>query len=222
MRSLDDLVDTDEPALPAVLEWIASSTRTVEVLPADEWRGDEVLHALQVTTRSPMGAIAHRTGGLLVDDGWVRVLGAGHERLPRDLATWNGLHEGGPQRWPGALLVGDDVVGGFFAISGDESLAPVGRVAYLAPDTLAWEDTDLRYSDWLHWLFHGDLDAYYDGQRWIGWRDEVRSVTGDQAYSIYPFLCAEGPPIAERSRRAVPIEEVWGVQLELRGQLGPG
>lgn len=32
--------------------------------------------------------------------------------------------------------------------------------------------------------------------------------------SIQPFPFLEGPPISERSRRAVPIAELWNIYLE--------
>jgi hypothetical protein len=76
------------------------------VLPADPKKGEQALLAIQVTTRSPMGAIAYGSGGLLVDHGWIRVLGGGHARLPRDIGSWNfPKNVDQPQRLPGAMLV---------------------------------------------------------------------------------------------------------------------
>ena len=45
--------------------------------------------------------------------------------------------------------------------------------------------------------------------RWPGWQDEVASLDTSRGISIYSFLFAEGEPIEQRSRRAVPIEELW-------------
>jgi hypothetical protein len=81
-RELRELVNQDEPAWPLVQKWISEATNPVEVLPTGPVRSEALL-ATQVTTRSPMGAIIYETGGLLVDHGWVRVLGSGHPRLPR-------------------------------------------------------------------------------------------------------------------------------------------
>jgi hypothetical protein len=36
-----------------------------------------------------MGAIIYETGGLLVDNGWIRILGSGHKKLDRNLPEWN-------------------------------------------------------------------------------------------------------------------------------------
>jgi len=82
-RPLADLLKTDDPAWPLVQQWIAEARNPVEVLPVTQKAADAELEALQVTVRSPMGAIAYHTGGLLVDHGWVRILGSGHARLPK-------------------------------------------------------------------------------------------------------------------------------------------
>jgi hypothetical protein len=220
VRPLEDLVDEREPGLPVVRDWIAAASNPVEILPCARADGERTLLALQVSTRSPLGAIAYGTGGLFVDRGWLRILGAGCPRLRRGLADWNGPGGGAP-RLAGAMLVADDAVGGFFAVNGGALAGPPGSVFYLAPDTLAWEDLGRSYSEWLCWTFTGDLARFYENARWPTWADEVAGLDGDRAISIYPFLCAKGPPLAARSRRAVPVEELWRLALELQAKLGP-
>src|SRR5262249_10892670 len=107
MRPVQELINADDSAWPLVQEWVAAAVRPVEVLPPSEAR-EEALYQTQVTTRSPMGAVVYETGGILIDGGWLRVLGSGHSRLTRTLPGWNG------ERADGYLLVADDVVGGFF------------------------------------------------------------------------------------------------------------
>lgn len=221
-RSLAQLVNTADPGWPVVAEMIAKAKNKVAVLPVDPKKGEQALLAIQVTTRSPMGAIAYASGGLLVDHGWVRVLGGGSARLPRDIGSWNfpnGLDQ--PLRLPGAMLVADDALGGFFAINGGALAGPPGNVFYLAPDTLEWEDLDRGYSDFLAFLFEGDLATFYEGQRWKDWAHEVETIRGDRAYSVYPFLWAsEGGTVDRRSRKDVPVEELWGLHaIELARQL---
>jgi Protein of unknown function DUF2625 len=221
-RSLSELVNLSEPGIELVRQWMMSAANAIELLPCERRAGEETLSALQVTTRSPMGAIAYETGGILVDRGWLRILGAGSPRLPRSIAGWNRLAaEPSMHRLPRAILVADDAVGGFFAVNGGGLAGEPGNVFYLAPDTLRWEDTKLGYSDWLHWTFAGDLQKFYANARWLKWEMDVASLGGEQAVSIYPFLFAEGPPVSERSRRPVPIEELWGLHaIELPRQLG--
>src|SRR5215510_16600205 len=119
MRTLDQLLEKDEPAWPLVQQWILAATNQIEVLPAsDEFRSD-ALFATQVTTRAPLGAIIYETGGILVDNGWIRILGSGHPRLPRSLPDWNlGRATEKTGEYPSFVLVADDALGGFFAIDG--------------------------------------------------------------------------------------------------------
>jgi hypothetical protein len=88
-RPLHELLNTDEPAWPLVRSWLGEATNYVEALPPSDPARAEALLATQVTTRSPLGAVIYETGGLLVDHGWLRVLGSGHPRLPRTLPAWN-------------------------------------------------------------------------------------------------------------------------------------
>jgi hypothetical protein len=169
----------------------------------------------------PLGAIAYHCGGILIQNGWIRILGSGSWKLNRDISVWNKLNiENENPRLNGALLVADDVLGGFFAINNGLLGSSVGNVFYLSPDTLEWEDLELKFSDFLYWTLAGNTNKFYESFRWSGWQDEVKKISGDEAISIYPFLWAEGEDIEKRSRRVVPIQELWGLTIEKRKKLG--
>jgi hypothetical protein len=220
MRTLEELVATQDPAWPIVRDWIEAASNPVNILPADRDKADASLLALQVTTRSPMGAIVHQTGGLLVDNGWLRILGSGSALLPRSLPDWNqGKASSPPGTPPPFLLIADDVLGGFFAIDGGGLTGAPGKVHYFAPDSLDWQNLDSSYSDFVRFALSGDLERFYQDSRWPNWRDEVADLPGDRALSVYPFIWSEGPPIAERSRRPVPVTELWDLQQDIRRQL---
>jgi hypothetical protein len=206
-RSLDELID-DDPAMPQIAAWAAAAPRSVEILPAID--GGATLVTLQVTTHSTLGSLAFETGGVLIDDGWLRVLGGGSPRLGRSLASWNRRAEAEP-RLAGALLVADDAIGGFFALNGDRFDGEVGSVHYFAPDTCTWQDLELGLTTWLQWAMCGDLDAFYDLSRWPDWRKEVAELDGDRALLIYPPLWVEGQAIGDRLRNPVAIEELWDI-----------
>ncbi|MFE1881721.1 DUF2625 family protein, partial [Streptomyces diastatochromogenes] len=77
MREIDELAQVDDPAWPELQELIAAGAVPVRVLPADPEEGRRCLLQMQVTARSTLGALALNCGGLVLDDGWVRVYGGG-------------------------------------------------------------------------------------------------------------------------------------------------
>ncbi len=87
-KTLEELICIDDPGWPEVQKWIAEAKNHVEVLPASDPARSEALLETQVTTRSIMGAIVYETGGLLIDHGWLRVLGSSHEKLKRTMPQW--------------------------------------------------------------------------------------------------------------------------------------
>ncbi len=225
LRTLDELICKDDPGWPIVLDWISDAKNKIEILPCSEPLRSDALLDTQVTTRSPMGAIIYESGGLLIDHGWLRILGSGHPRLPRSLPDWTRTATGfGPCEAAPFVLIADDVLGGFYALDAG-ALGEPGKIFYLAPDTLQWENTEKGYSDFLYgFCFNGDLEDYYTPYRWTGWQEEVATLGGDEALSIAPPLCIQElngitRSIAERSRRPVPVAEAFSFALYLGEQL---
>lgn len=146
-----------------------------------------------------------------MEHGWLRILGAGCDRLPRALDGWNGLGTG-TRRFDRGLLVGDDVLGGFFAW-----LDEPRSIHYFGPESLQWEDLQLGYTDWLASMLSDQLVPFYAGLRWVGWERAVGALRPDEAVHVYPPLVmrAEGP----RSRRAVPVDELWHLHMQLGREL---
>lgn len=215
-----------DSAWPLVEGWIREAGKSVEVLPADATHTEQALRDTGVTLRSSMGAIVYHTGGLLVDHGWLRFLGSGNARLLRSMAEWNrgrSTDEHGKSR--GFWLVADDVVGGFFALNGGAFDGASGEVFYFAPDTLRWEPlSGMGYSDFLVWSFSSRLARFYESMRWSGWESEVTTLSGDQAFSFYPFLWTkEGKDITKCSRKPCPVDEIFSLNvIEFPRQLQSG
>jgi hypothetical protein len=225
MRPIEDLM-AGEDAWPLLREELVRGPATVEILTIEPERGQTSLHALQVTTRSRLGALALHTGGLLIDHGWVRVLGGGHpaHQLP-SLALANSLGQAPAQR-PVSLLVGFDILGGRFEVSGSDPAAlgrpgMPGEMCYLAPDTLEWEALGAGHGDWLSWIATGGLTGFYADLRWPGWEAETRVAGTDQGIAVYPFLwSAEArADLAATTRTLVPIEEVLAHNLDSAARL---
>jgi hypothetical protein len=212
MRSLAELLHPDDAGAEEVRRLLAGAVHPVEVIRGDRARGERALVRVQADTGTLLGAVAYRLGGLVFDHGWLRVLGAGAARHPRDLAGWNG--PAASPRLAGATLVADDVVGGFFAVDGGAFAGPPGGVCYFAPDTLSWEEMDIDYRGLLEWACNGDLASFYADSRWPGWELEVMGVGVDQGIELDPALSVEAET---RARRRVSIEKLWQRTAQVSG-----
>lgn len=218
VRSVAELVEVEDPAWPSVREMLAVAAVPVTVLPVDPVYAREVLFRLQVTAYSTLGALALHTGGVVVDRGWLRILGGGHAGLP-DLAAVNGVGEPGGGR--GFLTVGVDVLGGQFAVNGGTLPGKLGEVCFFGADTLRWEPIGGGHSAFIGWAVGGGLADFYAGVRWPGWAEEVECLSADTGLSIHPPLwSAEGrADIAATSRRSCPIAELTALHLDTAAQL---
>ncbi|MFJ2591075.1 DUF2625 domain-containing protein [Streptomyces sp. NPDC087538] len=233
MRGTDELINVDDPAWPELQELFAASTVPIKALPVGRGESRRCLLQMQVTARSVLGAVALNSGGLVLDDGWVRVFGGGSGEddgsLP-SLAQVNAFPANFDPAWHLAkgLVVGHDVLGGVFALNGhDPEVAGrpgvPGQMTYFAPDTLEWEAMEMGHSVWISWMLSGRLEKFYEGLRWPGWREEAASLSFSQGISVIPFLWSQEAQadLAATSRRAVPMREVLGVAADFAQQMGP-
>lgn len=215
IRTVVDLTQVEEPAWPTLARMFQRPG--VEVLAPPEW-APEVLYRLQITTRSTLGALALHTGGVLVDHGWLRLLGGGAYGLP-DLATINGL--GDPTEGsvaPQRLVVAFDVLGGTFAVNGGGLPGPLGDVHYFAPDTLEWHCLGFGQGAFTEWAISGGLGEYVADLRWPGWERDVDALPPDMGLSVYPPLWSGQGSGSSVERRAVLLEglAVWHHELAER------
>ena len=161
--------------------------------------------------------MALNTGGILIDHGWLRLLGGGPP--PLNLAMANGL-DAVPHESPSSLLVAFDILGGKYSINGGSLPGPAGDVWYFAPDTLEWSSLGLGYGDFVAWSMSDRLASFSTSLRWHGWEAEAESLQLDQGISVFPFpFTKEGRDLSRVSRRPVPIAELLTLWDELATQL---
>src|SRR5690348_15169228 len=156
MQPVEELINKTDPGWTLVKDWIKSAKNKVEILPVDTTRAKDALYKIQVTTRSPMGAVVYMTGGLLIDNGWIRILGSGSEKLNRALPDWNkgkSFKEFGDA--PTFLLIADDAIGGFYLLNGGGLGKDLGKVYYFSTDDLEYEPLDITYTEFLQFCFDG-------------------------------------------------------------------
>jgi hypothetical protein len=221
MRTVTELIDTPDPAWPDLAEEFAACPVPIEVLPVADAAAQECLYRLQVTARSRLGAMALHTGGVLVEHGWLRLLGGGHpDRELPSLADANRLGAAGPG--PQTVLVGHDILGGRFELTGPDPEAAgrpgePGQVCYFAPDTLEWECLGFGYGVWLSWIAAGRTPDFYESLRWPGWEAESRALRLSQGISVFPYLWSTQAraDLAATARAPVPIVELFDRQSEM-------
>ena len=207
-------------AARSLAEWLAAAGTRARVLPAEPHRAQRVAAALGVSDRAMLYAVATQLGAVMVDDGWVRVLGGGVDGHRADLASWNGLGDSPVlTRTADVFCVAFDVLGGLFAMDGGTE---PGAMNYFAPDALRWEPLEIPYSAWLRWLLTepDGLAGFYGSLRWTGWQEEARALALDEAIHTYPPpWTREGKDLARVSRRAVPAREVVEIAFEAAREL---
>ncbi len=59
MREMNQLVNTEDSAWPIIQNWLKDATNHTELLPVNKDLAETALYQLQVTTKSPMGALVY-------------------------------------------------------------------------------------------------------------------------------------------------------------------
>lgn len=221
MQSLDELINKTDPAWPIVKNWIDSAKNKVEVLSVDSVKAKEALYNAQISTYSTLGAIIYNTGGIMVDNGLIRILGSGSTKLNRSVAEWNKgktINEFGDK--PDYLLIADDAVGGFFAINYGAFGKDLKNVYYLAPNSLNWESLGAGYGEFILFCFDSDLSKFYKGLRWSTWSQFISNLDGNKSYSFRPYLWEkEGTDIEKSTKKLVTTEELFKFNIQKRKEL---
>ena len=211
MQTLADLVNLEEPGINLVKAWLGEGSVPYDILPVSANR-DERLVETQVTTKSPMGAVVYDTGGILIENGWLRILGSGSDRLQRSLPEWNTKMLRDDRS---AYLIADDVLGGFFALNGGAFGDDLGMIYYLPYDDLAWEPLEIGYSEFISWCVTDQLYGFY-GEDWlVDWDERSKKISADQCYCFYPFLWTNEGSILQSEAKPTPVSEALLIKLQM-------
>ena len=207
------MVDPRDDAWLELTELIAASPVNVAVRPPHA--GCSTAAVLGVGTSSYLGALARNTSGVLVDDGWLRLLGGSSvkDALP-------GLDEASAGA-SGLLVIAQDVLGGTFALDGGALGRGNGSVHHFSVDSLSWEDLELGHADFVARMLTGGTVSFYESLRWPGWQNDVAELRPEQGLSLYPPpFTREGTDVASASKQAVPMAELLALYADVAIQLG--
>ena len=213
-KPLEELVCANSNEWDRVLMISPHAKNKVEILKTDSLHARKALFQSQLSTNTLLGSVIYNTGGILIDDGWIRILGSGSAKLARSVPDWN-REKIAAMRNDEAfyLLVADDVLGGLFAIkaSSVEEIETIGQVFYYGPNSLTWQPTGLSYPSFISYCFSGNLKEFYDGFRWKGWEDEIRSIDCNYVISCYPMLWTREGLQMKANRKLLAIQTQWNM-----------
>ncbi|HBU83496.1 MAG TPA: DUF2625 domain-containing protein [Paenibacillus sp.] len=209
----NELVDRENHAWEELKELLDHGQNKYTYVPAQREVGEDALYRLQVSTKSYLGAVAYETTGIVLDDGWITLLGSGGDQTFGSLTSWNGVADKPcVPALEGMMVVAYDAAGGFFGMDTGK-YGCTGHVYYFAPDTLEWESTELAYSGFINWLANGDLEQYYQTFRWKGWQNDMVQLQIGQVFAYYPPLWTEEGSGESSSKAPVAVEEAWKAAL---------
>lgn len=202
-----------------ISQWIKEAGNKTQYLSRNADEAEKIVKLFDINTSDTLGAIVFHSGGLLIDDGWIRILGSGNKLLQRNLYSWNkGLTFIDYPSQAGYILVGDDAMGGLFAmnkgyLSTDEKA--LNKIFYFVPDMLEWLYLDLNYSEFLLFAMNADLNEFYQDLRFHGWEKTIKDLHGDDALQCKPFLWTEeGKDVESTKKQSVSMLDQYNFLLD--------
>lgn len=169
-----------------------------QILPPDPATADSVL------LDAALSEVVTRSGGLLIDSGWLRVLGSGGA----DLIDITAANQGALGVEPYGVLVGYDVLGGQFSLAA-ESARMKPTMHYYQPDEARWLDLMIGYAEWLMLMLDGSTTEFYADLRWPGWREDTKNCPLDRGYALDPPpWSSRGRDVSTVSRQLEPIADL--------------
>lgn len=217
MQSLPELTQTDDPAIAELREWVDAEPTANRLLAPDAALAEQTLLQLQVTRQAMLGAQVFDTGGISAFGGRVRLRGSPGLADAPSLLQCN-LAGGGMASFGGFILVGDDVLGGLFAINGGHfGEAGLGNVFWLPPDDLVWSDLEVGHSAFVSWCLSGDFEAIYASVQAPAARQVLNGTlpAWHEAVHCHPPLWTVEGQSGDVSTRLVPALELVGMHAKL-------
>lgn len=222
LKTADQLINYADPGWKPIKALIDSAVNKVQIMPVDTNQARGAMEELQIGTDNALGTVIYMTGGLLIEQGWIRILGSGSNKLTRAVPSWNkGKTLTEETVKPPYLLVADDALGGFFAMN----LGGLGndgrKMYYLCPWTLQWQALGMSYKEFLQFCFESDLEEFYKPYMSKNWKFDVELLPTDKCYSYVPPLWSkEGKNYAKSVRKYIPIEDQYTYNMQMRKKFG--
>ena len=194
----------------AIKEQLESSERKIKIVEGESPRSSIVLNWAKVRPEADLAAVVENCEQIVVDD-WIHVFGHGKGSDGQTIFILSSLADGDFMK--NGLVVAKDVLGGLFAICRDEKDDTYGGIYYLEPEYLDWEYSGMDYSQFLIWLAHDNLDAFYEDVRWENWRDIASRIDMDSCLKFTPDVWMEDCDFSASPRQIVPFKKQLDEEL---------
>lgn len=177
----------------------------VIILPKNEELVEEFKNKYSKFWDRMLFSVMENCGGIIIDN-WFRLYGCGKLNVLEKNKKYNVKKEMD-------IIIGEDVIGGLFGLKDR-------IIYYFSPKTLEWEDLNIFYTEFINWLinFSQDVNLFYESFRWKNWEYDVKNLDLDYGVSFYPFLFMNYE-INNRSRKIIPMDEIIGVNMDIKVQL---
>ena len=136
---------------------------------------------------SLLATLLRKSDGLLVDGGWVRIIGLSDQAAGRCLASWNDP-SGWRKTWGegirGKLCFADDMAGNLFALNLGEDGTGNWQVFMGNAGDHSWKSLEKTFGQWFSTLLQGEHETWYhpDVYRKMKSLETVKPVTSKQAW----------------------------------------
>ncbi len=176
----------------------------VEIIPPDVQCAKTNSEYFQANEQTAFGMLINQSGGAVVE-GVVRLLGSTADPNLRDIKAFNERFGGN-----GFVILGDDIFGGIFALNLGLLPECPGNMIYFAPDTLEFEDMEIKLSQFFEFLRNSDLSEFY-GQFSPEEYDALRAmnVEFNKILHILPPQWSDEFNTEKHDVRAIGIDEYY-------------
>lgn len=199
-----------------IVQMFNVSKSNIIQVPGEKAIGEDVVKLLGLNEKTTLATIIYNVAGIVIGN-CIRILGQGSSELV-SIAEINRIEDGIPTKIKGLLIVATDIFGGMYAMNTEEIDGVVGEIFYFGPDTLEWENLNMKYSQFLYWTVNGNTKEFYESMKWSDWETCAKETSFNQGILIYPFLWSQEIKIETASKKIVPFEELINVNMEYRGK----
>ena len=218
IKHLERMYNMDERDLwDEIYDLISDSSKEICVFDGNESTGYAELKKMNLIRKSTLGAIGTFSSGISIDN-WIIIMGQ-ENLIHKGILSYQSYQKENVTM-KSMTIVGQDVVGGIFAINIGKYPEGLKKVWYFAPDNLQWECMDMNYAEFVVWAIQGNTDEFYSSMRWNGWKEDCSKVGFDEMILIYPFLWSKECNLETASKTIVSSDELIRMNSEYAHEFG--